>query len=186
MARRFDRIGDDHRAFIAAQQMFFVATAAPGGRVNVSPKGMDSLRVLGPERIAWLNHTGSGNETAAHLLQSDRMTLMWCSFDARALILRAYGRARTVHPGDDGWADMARHFQADFAARQIFDMRVDLVQTSCGYGVPLFDYRGEREVLPKWAEARGREGIRRYWAERNATSIDGLPTGIPADIPDRD
>ncbi len=181
MAKQFERIGDDHRAFIEAQQMFFVATAAPEGRVNLSPKGMDSLRVLGPNRIAWLNWTGSGNETAAHLLKSARMTLMWCSFGPRALILRAYGSARTLHPRDADWAGMAAHFKTGFAARQIFDLSVEMVQSSCGYGVPRFEYAGERDVLPKWAEARGPEGVRAYWAERNAVSIDGFPTGITED-----
>ncbi len=181
MAKRFDHIEDDHRAFIEAQHLFFTGTAAPDGRVNVSPKGMDCLRVLGPNRIVWLNWTGSGNETAAHLLQSDRMTLMWCSFETRPLILRAYGRARAIHPHDRAWAGLASHFNANFAARQIFDMAVEMVQTSCGYGVPLLEYRGERDVLPRWAEARGPEGIRRYWAERNTTSIDGFPTGIIED-----
>ncbi len=181
MAKQFARIEDDHRAFIAAQQMFFVATAAPDGRVNLSPKGMDSLRVLGPNRIAWLNWTGSGNETAAHLLHADRMTLMWCSFGPRALILRAYGTARTLHQRDADWPDLAAHFDANFAARQIFDVTVNLVQTSCGYGVPRYDHMGERDVLPRWAEARGPEGVRKYWRERNATSLDGLPTGIIRD-----
>ena len=187
MAQRFDGIGEDHRAFIEAQQMFFVATAAPEGRVNLSPKGMDSLRVLGPNRILWLNWTGSGNETAAHLRQSPRMTLMWCAFEGRALILRAYGTARAFHPDDTGWAERAARFalgETPYAARQIFDLAVDLVQTSCGYGVPLMDWRGEREVLPRWAASRGPEGVRRYWAERNALSLDGLPTGIPGGAPE--
>ena len=178
MATQYERIEDEHRAFIEAQHLFFTATAAPEGRVNVSPKGMDTLRVLGPDRIIWLNYTGSGNETAAHLLQSGRMTLMWCGFGKRPLILRAYGTARTIHPRDPQWATLIGHFDTDFAARQIFDLRVEMVQTSCGYGVPFYEYEGEREVLPKWAEARGPEYVNEYWIERNARSIDGYPTGI--------
>ncbi len=184
MATRYDSLADEHRAFIADQKIFFTATAAPEARINLSPKGTDSLRVLGPNRIAWLNWTGSGNETAAHLRQDPRMTLMWCSFGPRALILRAYGTARAIHPDDPGWSERARHFalgNTAYAARQIFDMTIDLVQTSCGYGVPRMDYRGEREVLEKWAAARGPEGVRDYWAERNALSLDGRPTGIASD-----
>jgi len=178
MAKQFDRIEDDHRRFIAAQHIFFVGTAAPEGRVNVSPKGMDSLRVLGPDRILWRNLTGSGNETAGHLSQSKRMTLMWCSFEKRPLILRAYGTARTLHPRDAEFAALNGHFPDVPGARQIYDMSVDLVQTSCGYAVPFFDYSGERDVLRRWAEDKGPEGIETYWQERNRETLDGLPTGI--------
>ena len=179
MATQYDGLSEDHIAFVRAQQLFFTATAAPEGRVNLSPKGMDSLRVVGANKILWLNYTGSGNETAAHLRLSDRMTLMWCSFGARALILRAYGHARAVHQDDNDWDKLAAPFDADYSTRQIFEMTIDMVQTSCGYGVPKYDLAGERGALQKWAEARGPDGVRAYWAERNAVSIDGLPTGVP-------
>ncbi len=187
MARQFDRIEDDHRAFIEAQHIFFVATAAPEGRVNLSPKGMDSLRVLGENRIVWLNLTGSGNETAAHLKRANRMTLMWAGFETRPLILRAYGSARLLHPGDPGWEALPEALTGQIGARQVFDLRVEMVQTSCGYGVPYFDYRGERDALEKWAQARGEEGLRRYWHEENARSIDGFATDFaPAPPPEDD
>ncbi len=137
---------------------------------------MDSLRVLAANRIVWLNLTGSGNETAAHLARANRMTLMWAGFETRALILRAYGSARILHPGAAGWAALPRALTGRCGARQIFDMRVEMVIGSCGYGVPFFDYAGERGALPKWAEERGAAGLRAYWRERNAISIDGFPT----------
>jgi hypothetical protein len=179
MAKQFDRIGDEHRRFIEDQHIFFCGTAAPDGRVNISPKGMDSLRVAGPNRILWMNLTGSGNETAGHLLEHARMTLMWCSFTTRPVILRCYGTARSAHPADAGWADLAARFPAHRSARQIFDMSVDLVQTSCGYAVPLMDYVSERDTMEKWVKARSDDDLRAYWAERNAVTIDGKPTGVP-------
>ena len=178
MGKRFERLDDSHRRFIAEQHLYFVATAAPEGRVNLSPKGMDSLRVLGPNRILWLNLTGSGNETAGHLIQSNRMTLMWCGFETRPLILRAYGTARTVHRRDADWPALAAQLPAIAGARQIFDMTVDLVQSSCGYAVPRFDHAGERDILLRWAEARGPDELARYWDEKNRATIDGAPTGI--------
>lgn len=166
------------RDFITAQKLFFVATAAPEGRVNLSPKGMDTLRVLGPNRVAWLNVTGSGNETAAHLLESPRMTVMFAAFEGPPLILRLYGTARTLHPRDAEWEEMIGLFPPLPGARQVFDLTVEEVQTSCGMGVPFFDYAGEREDLNRWAEKKGEAGIRDYWRDRNATSLDGRPTGI--------
>ncbi len=179
MAKQFDALTDDHRGFIEASHIFFVATAAATGRVNVSPKGMDSLRVLGPNRIAWLNVTGSGNETAGHLRAVNRMTLMWAGFEKRPLILRVYGSARTLHPGDAGWPELARTFPDLPGARQIFDMDIDLVQTSCGFAVPHFDFAGERDTLIHWAETKGDDGVRAFQEEKNRTTIDGAPTGLP-------
>ncbi len=180
MAKQFPQFDDAHVRFIAAQPVFFVATAAPDGRINLSPKGMDSLRVLGPGRLVWLNVTGSGNETAAHLAEHARMTVMWCSFDARPQILRAYGRATVVHAGAPGWTDLAAQLPALPGARQIFDLAVDLVQTSCGYAVPLMELQAPRPTLLDWAERKGPDGVAAYWAEANATSLDGKPTGIEA------
>ena len=176
MATSYDKIEDQHRAFVEDQHIFFVATAAPDGRVNLSPKGQDSLRVLGPNRILWLNLTGSGNETAGHLLESPRMTLMWCSFGLKPLIYRAYGTARTVHVGDPGWDTLAAHFPDMPGARQIYDMDVNMTQSSCGYAVPKMELTAERDTLTKWTEDRGADSIRAYWKEKNATTIDGKPT----------
>jgi len=181
MAKQFDVLTGDHRRFIEAQHLFFVATAAEDGRVNVSPKGMDSLRVAGANRIYWRNLTGSGNETVGHLRHVNRMTLMWCSFDRRPLILRAYGTARALHPQDAEFAPLNAAFAPSPGARQIFDVTIDLVQTSCGFAIPFFDYKGERDVLAKWAEDKGPDKIATYWATRNTHTIDGLPTGITDD-----
>ena len=179
VAKHYPQITDRLTAFIASQEMFFVATAARDGRVNVSPKGLDSLRVLSPNRVVWLNGTGSGNETAAHLLDSPRMTLMFCSFVREPLILRLYGRARALHAGDPEWYEIAELFPPLRGARNMFDLRVDQVQTSCGYGVPLFEFLGQRDLMDSWARKKGDEGLRAYQHEHNRLSIDGYPTGLP-------
>ena len=181
MSKQFPEITDRFSAFIAAQSMYFVATAASDGRVNLSPKGLDSLRVLGPNRVAWLNLTGSGNETSAHLLDNPRMTLMFCSFDREPLILRLYGTAREVQPEDPDWDELYREFPPHISARQIYDMTVDLVQTSCGFGVPLMSVESERVLLDTWAEKKGPEGVAEYWQQKNLSSIDGMPTKLAVD-----
>ncbi len=178
MAKQIPALDERLTAFIEAQQMFFVATAAREGRVNLSPKGRDTLRILAPDRVAWMNLTGSGNETAAHVLETNRMTLMFCAFEGPPLILRLYGSAQIAHPGDERWAELAPMFPQRLGARQIFELSVDLVQTSCGFGVPLLEYQGEREVMEQWAERKGRAGIEAYWREKNRYSIDGLPTDL--------
>ena len=179
MAKQFSEIDHSHRSFIEEQHMFFTGSAAPDGRVNVSPKGMDSLRILGPNRIVWMNLTGSGNETAGHLLENPRMTLMWCSFTKRPLILRCYGTAETMHPGDNGWDDLATLFPAHRSARQIYDVAVDLVQTSCGYAVPFMDYVSERDTMQKWVDGKSDQDLRNYWVQKNTRTIDGKETGVP-------
>ena len=178
MAKFFEAINEELAAFIANQKIFFTGTAAEEGRVNVSPKGTDSLRVLGPNRVIWLNLTGSGNETAAHLAQVNRITLMFCAFEGKPLILRLYGSARTIHPRDESWEELYAQFPDSNGARQIFDIQVESVQTSCGFAVPFMDYKEDRDVLTKWAENKGKDGIRQYWEDKNVTSIDGAPTGI--------
>ncbi len=182
MAKQFNGFDADHQAFMAAQPIFFVASTAPEARINLSPKGMDSLRVMGPNRLIWLNLTGSGNETAAHLALDPRMTVMWCSFGLRPLILRAYGLARTIHRSDAEWQALANHFPDLPGARQIYEMAVDLVQTSCGYAVPRMELTEERQTLRAWAEDKGSAGLADYWDTRNRLSIDGLPTGIEANL----
>lgn len=178
MGSRTPALTDDHIAFIRAQKMFFVGTATETGRINVSPKGMDSLIVLDANRVAWLNVTGSGNETAVHVAHCPRMTIMFCAFEGKPLIMRLYGTATAIHRGDPAWAEMAARFPPLPGARQIFDVSVELVQTSCGMAVPYYDYAGERELLNDWARKKGEDGVREYWAKKNQTSIDGLPTHI--------
>ena len=184
MANRFSEIGDERREFIEQQKMFFVGTAAGDGRVNVSPKGMDALRVLGNNRVVWLNLTGSGNETAAHMVENDRMTIMFCAFEGSPMILRLYGHAKAIHPRDPAWEELVSLFPRIPGARQIFDMQVDLVQTSCGNAVPLFDFNEQRDILEQWAERKGEEGIKDYWESKNQVSIDGKPTRIFAPEPE--
>ena len=181
MGKLYTQLTDDLASFIRRQKLFFVGTAADDGRVNVSPKGMDTLRVVTENRVVWLNLTGSGNETAAHLRENDRITLMFCAFEGDPLILRLYGHARIFHPRDAEWDSLLTLFPAIPGARQIIDMSVDLVQTSCGFGVPFFEFKAERDQLEKWAEKKGPEGIRQYWEEKNQISLDGKPTGIVAE-----
>jgi hypothetical protein len=180
MGQRFTELSARHVEFIARQRIFFVGTATADSRVNVSPKGMDSLKVLDNSRIAWLNVTGSGNETSAHVQQLPRMTLMFAAFEGPPLILRVYGTAKTVHHGEPGWTELISLFPPLPGARQVFDMTVELVQTSCGTAVPLYDHAGDREILNDWARKKGEQGVRRYWEEKNTVSIDGLPTNIVA------
>ena len=166
--------------FIEAQKMFFVATAASNGLVNTSPKGMDTLKVLSENRIVWFNLTGSGNETAAHVREHPRMTLMFCSFDASPLILRAYGTAKVIHPRDHEWTAELDQFPSYAGSRQIFDLKVELVQTSCGTGVPIMKFekpRADKELLPHYKKM-GQDGVKRYWQRKNSVSLDGSPTGI--------
>lgn len=178
MAEQFSEITDRLKKFIEQQKIFFVGTADVDGRVNVSPKGADTLRVLGKNQVVWLNLTGSGNETAAHLIAKNRITIMFCSFEEKPLILRLYGTGRVLHTDDSGWEKLAGLFPENIGARQIFDMNIDLVQTSCGYQVPFYEYKGERDILDRWAEKKGRKGIKEYWEKNNKTSMDGKPTGI--------
>ncbi|MFT4862746.1 MAG: hypothetical protein ACI95C_001970 [Pseudohongiellaceae bacterium] len=183
MARRYETLSEEHIAFIEHQKLFFVGTAANDGTINVSPKGFDSLRVLSPNRIAWLNITGSGNETAAHLAQNDRMTIMFCAFDNEPSILRLYGKARAIHPRDKDWDETSALFAPHESARQYVDFQFDLVQTSCGFGVPFFDYVQPRDNMPKWLATKDDAAIKKYWALKNQVSLDGLPTHIFADEP---
>ena len=178
MGKQFSKIEPDHQTFIEQQKMFFVASAAAQGRVNVSPKGMASLVVLGDNDVAYLDSTGSGSETRAHLLASDdkRLTIMFCAFDGDPVILRLYGQARSLMRGTADYEELLPRFEAIPGARQIVRLFVDLVQTSCGMGVPLFDYREDRQNLRRYWAARGVDMLRKYWGLKNAQSIDGLPT----------
>jgi hypothetical protein len=183
MGQQFPVITDQHRAFIERQKLFFVATAAPKGRVNVSPKGMATLRVLGGNEVAYLDCTGSGSETRAHLLasQDKRLTIMFCAFDGTPLILRLYGQGQSLMRGTPEYGAMLHHFEEMAGARQIVRLAVDLVHTSCGMGVPLFDYKEDRQNLVRYWVRQGAESIRKYWGLKNVRSIDGLPTQFEPD-----
>ena len=180
MAKKYDSISPALQEFIEAQKVFFVGTAMREGRINVSPKGMDTLRVVGPNRVVWLNLTGSGNETAGHIKRQNRITLMFCAFEGDALILRVYGQASILHPRDAGWQEALADFPQMAGSRQIFDVTIDSVQTSCGTGVPRMSFDGERvdeELLPYYADM-GPEGVEAYWRKKNTSTIDGFETGL--------
>ncbi|NUW67216.1 pyridoxamine 5'-phosphate oxidase family protein [Vibrio coralliilyticus] len=178
MGKQFSELSDKHIAFIEQQKLYFVGTAADSGSVNLSPKGGDSLRVISPTQIAWLNLTGSGNESAAHVLNNPRMTLMFCAFEGAPLILRAYGQASVLHNKDVEWKKYVSLFPESAAARQIFILDINMVQSSCGMSVPYFSYEGDREDLAKWSEKQGTEGIEKYWLKKNQKSIDGFASEI--------
>ena len=178
MAEQFPQLSDGLINFIEKQHIFFTGTAASNGSVNISPKGIDSLKVQSPQKIIWQNFTGSGNETAAHLLDTNRMTLMFCSFDKKPLILRLYGKATAVHPRDEDWESLIAMFPANPGTRQFYILDIDLVQTSCGFSVPFMDFVEDRKALDVWAEKKGEDGINEYWEEKNRLSLDGFETGI--------
>jgi hypothetical protein len=180
MAKFSDSILDHHQAFIEKQKMFFVSSAplSAAGHVNLSPKGIDSFRVLSDREVAYMDIIGSGNETSAHLLENGRITLMFCAFEGPPNILRLYGKGRTVLPADSEWQQLADHFKLQLATRQIIVADIHLVQTSCGFSVPLYEYIGERDHAQKWAETKGIEGLEAYKAEKNRVSLDGLPTSL--------
>ncbi len=180
MSKKFDKISPKLEAFIGEQKMFFVGTAGAEGRVNVSPKGADAFRVLGPNKVAWLNLTGSGNESSAHVQQNGRMTIMFCAFEGAANILRLYGQATVIHRLDEEWGELSGLFPDNPGARQVFVLDVDLVQTSCGYSVPFYDFKEDRETLDKYFAKKSTEEIETYWAERNAVTIDGYETNVAA------
>ena len=177
MADFFETLNDKHVAMIAAQPVFFVATAAEGARINLSPKGYDAFRVLAPDRVAYLDLGGSGNETNAHLLADGRITLMFCNFQQPAQILRIYGRGEPVVPWDGKWEELATHFTLLPGTRQIFDIAVESVQTSCGYGVPLMTLESERPTLVKY-HAQADPAVWAGKARSHKQSIDGLPLKV--------
>ncbi|MBW4469674.1 MAG: pyridoxamine 5'-phosphate oxidase family protein [Stenomitos rutilans HA7619-LM2] len=180
MAKVFDSITDELQRFIEAQQIFFVATAplAAGGHVNLSPKGLNSFRILSPNQVAYLDVTGSGNETSAHLHENGRITLMFCAFQEPPLILRLYGKGQTVLPAGPEWQDLYPLFPPLLGARQMIVATIDRVQTSCGMGVPLYEPAGQRGSLIKWADKKGIEGLHAYQQQKNSVSIDGLPAPL--------
>lgn len=172
-------LNDGFIKFIQKQQMFFVGSAS-NGYVNISPKGLDSLRILSKNRLVWLNLSGSGNETAAHVQECNRITLMFCAFEGPALIVRVYGKAKVIHPRNKEWQELIHLFPQMAGSRQIFDIDIELVQSSCGSGVPFYEFkeqRGANELLPFY-EAMGDQGVKNYWEKKNQVSLDGKPTQI--------
>lgn len=181
MAKQFAAMEPVHREFISRQRIFFTGSATCGSRVNVSPKDGAALRIVDERTVAYLDQTGSGSETAAHLLEDGRLTLMFCSFEGAPLIVRLYGKGQTLVRGTAEYRKLLASLfnnQERAGSRQIVRLDVDLVITSCGYGVPLFDYEGERSTLTRWSEAKGEDGLQEYRRTKNAVSIDALPTGL--------
>jgi hypothetical protein len=178
MSKFFKEITPELKDFIKAQKIFFVATATEEGRINLSPKGHDTLRVLSSNKLVWLNLTGSGNETAAHLLKNDRMTIMLCAFEGKPLILRIYGHAKIYHERDAEFKKHISLFEENTGSRQIIILKVDSAQTSCGYSIPFMDFKEERGMLNSWSKKQGKDKIKDYWKEKNTKSIDGFETEI--------
>jgi Pyridoxamine 5'-phosphate oxidase len=178
MGKFHEAILPAHLEFIKKQHMFFVCTAPLGsdGRINISPKGLDTFRVISDKRVAYLDFIGSGNETSAHTLENGRITFMFCAYQGPPNILRLYGKGFTVLPDSEQWNSYAAHFEVYPNTRQIIVAEIDLVGTSCGYGVPLYEYSGERKIMFDWAEKKGEEGLKTYIREKNLKSLDGLPT----------
>ncbi|MEW6494148.1 MAG: pyridoxamine 5'-phosphate oxidase family protein [Cyanobacteriota bacterium] len=181
MAKFYSELNSSLQDFIQEQKLFFTATAPLQGRINLSPKGIDTFRCIDNQTVAYLDLTGSGNETAAHLTENGRMTLMFCSFSEKPLILRLYGKGRVIRSRDEEWQSFYSLFDFLPGERQIIVLGIESVQTSCGYGVPLYEFKQERNTLIEWAEKKGEQGIKEYWQAKNLTSIDGLPTQLLED-----
>lgn len=178
MAVKFDKINKKHIEFIQKQHMFVIGSAGADGFINVSPKGMDTFKIVDENTVVWLNYTGSGNETSAHVQENGRMTVMFNSFDKAPLILKLYGKATVIHQKDSRWEEMVTHFEPQVGTRQFFEMKVELVLTSCGYAVPQYEFIKERDTLKKWSDKKGQEGIEEYWEENNVLTLDGVETNV--------
>lgn len=178
MAKFYTEIHSSLQEFIKDQKIFFTATAPEQGRINLSPKGIDTFRCIDSRTVAYLDLTGSGNETAAHLIENGRITIMFCSFSEQPMILRLYGQGRVIHPRDQEWQTVSSLFDSLPGKRQIMMIDVESVQTSCGYGVPLYELKEERQMIIDWATKKGEQGIKDYWEAKNLKSIDGLPTQL--------
>jgi Pyridoxamine 5'-phosphate oxidase len=180
MGEQYDQITSSLQSFIQAQTVFFVATAplSEQGHINLSPKGYDTFRILSPHQVAYLDITGSGNETSAHLAENGRITFMFCAFQGAPKILRLYGKGETVLPGAEQWEELMARFPSYPGIRQIILVSIDLVRTSCGYGVPLMELQKDRETLKRWAASKGEEGLADYRDTNNSKSLDGLPTPL--------
>ena len=180
MGKLLTSITHHHKDFIESQHLFFVGTAPlhAEGHINLSPKGLDSFRILSPSCVAYMDIIGSGNETSAHILENGRITFMFCAFGGPPNILRLYGKGHTVLPGDAEWPELSSHFTLLPSTRQIIVGDIFNVQTSCGFGVPYYEYTGEREHSHQWADKKGAEGLEEYMREKNLVSLDGLPTAM--------
>jgi hypothetical protein len=176
MAKFYDELDDFLKDFISKQHIFFNASAPVEGRINISPKGLDTFRILNNKRVAYLDLTGAENESGAHLAENGRFTLMFCSFDEKPLILRIYGNGRAVRPRDSEWADLHTHFPVIEGERQIIVLDIESLMTSCGFGVPLFEFRAVRTMLPEFACNMGETKMDEYRKKNNQKSIDGMPT----------
>lgn len=183
MAKFYSQLSDELHNFIRAQSIFFVATAAAGTRINLSPKGIDTFRCISETVVGYLDLTGSGNETAAHLRADGRITIMFCSFTAKPLILRIYGEGKVIRPQDEEWENYSTLFPSFAGTRQFMRIDIQSLQTSCGFSIPLMALEGERPLLEEWAVKKGPEGLQEYWRTRNQRSIDNLPTGLIDELP---
>lgn len=179
MSNFYEQLDDKLVTFIKKQRIFFVASAPNNGLINLSPKGMNTFFVVDNKRVAFMNFIGSGNETAAHLLNDGRLTIMFCSFEKEPLILRLYGKGNVVYPGNVDWAEWEQHFGGPRPGnRQVITLEISKIQTSCGFSVPFYEYTGERNMLIEWGVKKGFEGVRQYAIEHNRRSLDGLNTGL--------
>lgn len=188
MSKVREGIDAELAAWIEKQHIFFVATSplSESGHINCSPKGGDSLRVLGPLEVAYQDYTGSGAETAAHLRANGRIVLMFCALDGKPNVVRLHGKGQVFTPADPRFGELASHFSLNPGTRAIIHVQVIRVSTSCGYAVPTFDFCADRDILDKWAVAKGEEGLREYRTAKNTVSIDGLPalvSGKEAGLP---
>ena len=181
MAKFYSDLDASLQNFIKEQKIFFTATAPQKGRINLSPKGIDSFRCIDNKTVAYLDLTGSGNETSAHLNEDSRMTIMFCSFSDNPLILRLYGQGKVIRPRDKEWQTFYSLFKPLPGERQIIVLEIDSAQTSCGFGVPVYEFKEERKTLIEWANKKGEQGIYEYWEAKNLKSIDGLPTKLLED-----
>lgn len=177
MGKEYDEIDDHLAAWIGRQHMFFVATAPldAGGHVNCSPKGLDTLRVLGPRQLAYADLGGSGIETVAHIRENERITIMLCAFEGPPKIFRFYGRGRAVEPGDRAFDGLVARFPEQPTVRNVVLVEVERIMDSCGYGVPEYEFRRHRDSLINWVNSKSEEDIVRYRRDNNAESLDGLP-----------
>jgi hypothetical protein len=181
MAKQFEALNSDHQDFIRSQNIFFVSSATADSRVNISPREISALRIVDDHSVIYLDRTGSGNETAAHMLADGRLTIMFCAFSGPPQIMRLYGTGTSVGWENAKFEDLISQYYGGvtpLGTRQIMRLKFDLVQTSCGYGVPLFDYKGERNAIENWHNNKRPDGIQSYWEQKNLRSMDGLPTGL--------
>jgi hypothetical protein len=183
MAKFYSELTEPLQEFIREQHLFFTATAPASGRINLSPKGINTFRCFDSKTVGYLDLTGSGNETSAHLLENGRMTIMFCSFTSDPIILRLYGQGHVIRPTNLIWNELSPLFELIPVTRQIIKLDIETVQTSCGFGVPVFEFISDRDKLITWATQKGEDGLHQYWHDKNQTSIDGLPTHLHQQTP---